>query len=80
MHADITGLPVCVPQEKEAACLGAAIISAVSDGRYASFAEAVAECVAMQMTYDPHPNDRLERKYRRFCALYQAALAVTHID
>ena len=80
MQADITGLPVCIPEEKEAACLGAAIICAVSDGRYATFAEAVAECVAMKMTYQPRPTAHLERKYRRFCALYQAALAVTHID
>ncbi len=80
MHADITGLPVCIPAEKEAACLGAAIISAVSNGRYESFAAAVVDCVEMQMTYQPNLTARLERKYRRFCALYQAALAVNHID
>ena len=80
MQADITGLPVCIPAEKEAACLGAAMIAAVSDGRYADFAEAVADCVAMQMSYQPKPSKRLERKYRRFCALYQAALAIDHID
>ena len=80
MQADITGLPVCIPEEKEAACLGAAIISAVSDDRYATFEEAVADCVSIKMTYNPNPTERLERKYRRFGALYQAALAITHID
>lgn len=80
MQADITGLPVCIPKEKEAACLGAAIISAVSDDRYATFEDAVKDCVSMQMTYTPNPSKRLERKYRRFGALYQAALAITHID
>ncbi len=80
MQADITGLPVCIPAEKEAACLGAAIISAVSAGRYENFQEAVADCVDMQMTYQPRPTQWLERKYRRFGALYQAALAITHID
>ena len=80
MQADITDLPVCIPEEKEAACLGAAMISAVSDGKYEDFAEAVADCVSMKMTYQPRPTAHLERKYRRFCALYQAALAVTHID
>ena len=68
------------PSGKEAACLGAAIISAVSDGCFESFREAVTECVDMQMTYQPKPTAKLERKYRRFCALYQAALAITHID
>ena len=80
MQADITGLPVCIPEEKEAACLGAAIISAVSDDRYATFEDAVADCVSIKMTYNPNPTERLERKYRRFGALYQAALAITHID
>ncbi|MBE6942638.1 MAG: hypothetical protein E7453_00030 [Ruminococcaceae bacterium] len=41
MQADITGLKVRIPAEKEAACLGAAIIAAVSDGRYAHFQKAV---------------------------------------
>ncbi len=80
LQADITGLPVGVPTEKEAACLGAAIVAAVSDGRYADYAAAVEELVTMQTRYEPKPTARLERKYRRFCALYQAALAVTHID
>ena len=80
MQADITGLPVCIPTEKEAACLGAAMIAAVSDGRYADFAAAVEDCVTMKMAYEPKPSKRLERKYRRFCALYQAALAIDHID
>ena len=80
MQADITGLPVCIPAEKEAACLGAAMIAAVSDGKYADFNAAVADCVSMQMSYEPKPTQRLERKYRRFCALYQAALAIDHID
>lgn len=79
LQADITGLPVSIPKEKEAACLGAAIIAAVHAGRYADYDAAVADCVQMQMHYQPHPTDRLERKYRRFCALYQAALAINEI-
>ena len=80
LQADITGLPVSIPQEKEAACLGATIIAAVHAGKYADYSEAVAACVQMQMQYQPNPTDRLERKYRRFCALYQAALAINTID
>jgi sugar (pentulose or hexulose) kinase len=80
MQADITGLPVRIPKEKEAACLGAAIVCAVCDGRFSSLAEAVDACVEMQMQYEPHPTERLERKYRRFNALYKAALEISSIS
>lgn len=79
LQADITGLPVSIPKEKEAACLGAAMICAVSAGQFADFAEAAKSCVEMQMAYQPNPADRLERKYRRFCALYKAALKINEI-
>ena len=79
MQADITGLPVSIPKEKEAACLGASLIAAVSDGLFASYEEAVHACVELLYSYEPHPSDRLERKYRRFCALYQAALEIGKI-
>ena len=80
LQADITGLPVSIPKEKEAACLGAAMIAAVCNHKYADYAAAVADCVEMTMRYQPNPTDRLERKYRRFCALYNAALAINAID
>lgn len=80
LQADITGLPVSIPKEKEAACLGAALIAAVHAGKYAGYQEAVDACVQMQMHYQPNPTARLERKYRRFCALYQAALAIHEIN
>ena len=79
MQADITGLPVSIPKEKEAACLGAALIGAVSDGRFESYSQAVHACVQLTHTYEPHPTDRLERKYRRFNALYKAALEISKI-
>ena len=79
MQADITGLPVSIPKEKEAACLGAALIAAVSDGRFASYAEGVNTCVELTLSYQPHLSDRLETKYRRFNALYKAALEIGKI-
>lgn len=79
MQADITGLTVSIPKEKEAACLGAAMIAGVGAGRFASYADAVENCVQMQMHYEPHPTERLERKYRRFCALYKVALEISNI-
>ena len=79
LQADITGLPVRIPAEKEAACLGAAMIAAVSDGRWSGYEAAANDCVSMLHQYDPNPTEWLERKYRRFCALYRAGLEVGRI-
>ena len=76
MWADVTGIPVKIPAEQEAACLGAAMIGAVADGLFASYADAVAACVEIRAEYKPRKSDYYEEKYRRFCALYQAALNV----
>ncbi|MBR2699741.1 MAG: hypothetical protein IKE76_14235 [Clostridia bacterium] len=74
LHADCTGVPVSIPVEKDAACLGAAIIAAVCAGRFDSFEAAASACVRMEHTY--LPGDRRDEKYRRFQSLYRACLAV----
>jgi sugar (pentulose or hexulose) kinase len=79
LYADITGLPVRIPTEKEAACLGAAMIAAVADGKYADFTEASKELVTFTHEYTPHPCEHFERKFRRFCKLYDAALEINKI-
>lgn len=79
LQADITGLPVHIPAEKEAACLGAAMIAAVSGGKFADLADAAKNCVAFAHTYEPEKQELLERKYKRFCALYEASLQIGKI-
>ena len=79
LYADITGLPVRIPAEKEAACLGAAMIAAVADGKYADFAAASKELVSFSKEYAPNPSEHFEKKYRRFCKLYEAALELNKI-
>lgn len=74
MWADIAGIPVRIPHEQEAACLGAAMIGGVSDGHFADYAAAVTACVAIREEYKPNPSATYEKKYRRFCALYHATL------
>ena len=76
LQADITGLPVRIPAEKEAACLGITMVAAVSDGRFATLEEAVKHCVSFSQTYAPASSEETEKKYRRFCALYEAALQI----
>ncbi len=70
LQADITGLPILIPKEKEAACLGAAIIGAVSDGVFSSFEEA-AEDISFEKRFDPASGDELTEKYNKFCRLYE---------
>lgn len=74
MWADVSGIPVKIPQEQEAACLGAAMIGAVADGCFENYAQASNVCVAIKETYEPNPNAYYEEKYRKFCSLYQATL------
>ncbi len=80
LQADITGLDVLIPKEKEAACLGAAMVAAVSDGRYESFEEAAKEKVSFVKRFTPAPTTQTEKKSRRFCALYEAALKISEIQ
>ena len=79
MQADITGLPVRIPKEKEAACLGIVMIAAVSDGRFADLDAAAKHCVDFSASFIPNPQEALERKYRRFTALYEAAKRISAI-
>ena len=79
LQADITGLPVVIPAEKEAACLGCAIIGAVTDGVFAGFEEAADKCIRFTTRYEPVNHEKFEKKYQKFCALYDAMLQVTRL-
>lgn len=79
LQANITGLPVVIPEEKEAACLGAAIIGAVSEGVFADYAAAAEACVSFTKRFEPTDSAKFEKKYQKFCALYDAALKVTRL-
>ena len=79
MYADITGLPVLIPGEKEAACLGAAMIGAVADGRFASYADAADQLITFPHRYTPHPSAHYNTKFKRFCKLYEVALEINKI-
>ncbi len=78
LQADITGLPVEVPAEMEAACLGIAMVAACSEGQYESL-KAAAKKVKMVRNYLPQQTPVLEQKYRKFCKLYEAALEIANM-
>lgn len=77
IKADVCGLPVVVPENQEAPCLGAAIIGAVGEGMYPGYAEAIAAAVRMRTTFAPGADrERYEEKYRRFLAVYDGMTPV----
>ena len=80
MQADITQLPILVPKEKEAACLGAAICAAVGRGDYESFEEAYQAGNCVEKRFTPAQNPAYERKYRQFCALYDAMIRAARTE
>ena len=79
LQADITGLPVVIPAEKEAACLGSAIIGAVSDGVFASFTDAAEKCISFTKRYTPDNHEKYQKKFEKFCALYDAMCKITRM-
>ena len=72
MKADVTGIEVKVPVDKEAAMLGAAIMGAVSAGIYDSYESAVSVGVQMETTYKPRPYN--EKKKSAYSIMYDAMM------
>ena len=79
LQADITGLPVVIPTEKEAACLGCAIVGAVADGVFPSYQDAADKIISFQHRYEPTNHAKYEKKYEKYCALYEAMLKITRM-
>lgn len=78
LQADVSGIPVVIPEQMEAACLGAAMIGAVSCGVYGSLREAAAT-VKIRRRFTPCESERLSRKYRQFQLLYDAMRRVEQL-
>lgn len=72
MKADITGITVNVPADKEAALLGAAIMGAVTAGVYESYEAAVGVGVRMEKSYAPRPYN--ESKKNAYNIMYDAMI------
>lgn len=72
LKADVTGCEIGIPENEEACCLGAAIMGAVSSGAFASYEEAIANCVKIKKIYKPRYNELLEKKHQKFLELYNS--------
>jgi len=55
IHADVSNLPIYVPKQREAPCLGSAILGAVGAGVYGGIAEAAQNMVTFADRIDPDP-------------------------
>lgn len=78
MKADISGSVVAIPKNEETACLGAAMIGAVHDGVFASFEDAVKQCVFIKKQFKPSENSHLKSKHALFNELYHSLQPVFH--
>ncbi len=75
IKADVTGLPVRVPESVETTATGAAILAAVASGVHASIADAVQAFVAyLPEEHEPDPGRRevYDDAYRRYRDTYAA--------
>jgi len=66
---DITGKNICLPENTEASCLGAAIAAAVGIGWYQSFKEAAQHMTGIKKIIRPNMNNH--KKYRTIFNLYK---------
>ena len=71
MKADITGCTVKVPENTEAACLGAAIIGAVSEGRFPDYESAIRFRVSMDTEFIPRNHEEYSAKTELYDSVYK---------
>ncbi|MDP9038706.1 MAG: xylulokinase [Acidobacteriota bacterium] len=80
--ADATGVPVQVPAEEEAGCLGAAIQARVAfstaQGEPLSFADAAAEFARIDVSATVHPRPDRKAAYDAARRAYREALRLVH--
>jgi xylulokinase len=79
IKADVTGLPVRVPESVETTATGAAILAAVGSGVHATVADAVESFVAFRPEEhmpDPAAREVYDAAYRRYRELYFALVPV----
>lgn len=78
IKADVTGLPVTVPEVTETTALGAAFLALVGIGAYATLSEASEHIVQVREQFDPEPDARAiyAEAYARYRQTYFALLPV----
>lgn len=82
LKANILNRSVSTLREKDAACLGAAIIAMCGMGEYPSCEDAVRACVKVDRVYEPDPSQTgaYERAYQKYTRLYDSLKEFNHIQ
>ncbi|MDQ4108618.1 MAG: FGGY-family carbohydrate kinase, partial [Actinomycetota bacterium] len=83
IKADVTGLPVRVPESVETTATGAAILAAIGSGVHATVADAVETFVSFrpeEHEAEPAAREAYEEAYRRYRELYFALKPVFDAD
>lgn len=79
LYADITGIPILLPENQETACLSAAIAAAVEGGFYDSYESASNKEVKIVKEYKPRKNTIYEKQYKQYRYLYDAMIESSKI-
>lgn len=74
MISDVTGLPICIPQDEETGTKGAAIIAAYGTGVYPSIKQASEQMVEMKKVYQPDLS-----KTAKYCNLFRCYLELNEL-
>lgn len=79
LKANITGIPVLTPVDKEVACLGAGIIGAVENRRYNDYKSAIEMSVKIEKQFNPQNKEAFEKRRLHYDMLYDAMIAVSSL-
>jgi xylulokinase len=80
LKADVTGIPVAVPEVTEAAGIGAAILAGVAAGVFSNAASAIDSHLKIKRTYTPDPGIKAlyDERYELYKKLYPAVKEINH--
>ncbi len=73
-HADVSNLPIIVPKETEAPCLGSAILGAVAGGVYKDIDTATLNMTSVD--YVIYPNEKRHEEYKFYFEKYKEFYAI----
>jgi xylulokinase len=80
LKADITGIPVAVPEITEAASLGAALLAGKGVGIFPSLTEAADQCLHLKKIYQPNfeLHHAYDQRFELYLKIYPAISSITH--
>lgn len=80
IHSDVSNVPIYIPEETEAACLGSAILASLSAGFYASLQEAAQRMVKIKYVIEPNRKNHDIYKFymEKYLQAYEQMRELSH--